>query len=60
MQKFNVRQSKNGKVSFTFIKNAVSDVTFFRDSPESLTGELDIDDFIKLFDELFGSKRQAE
>ena len=54
VSKANARQGKNGRVSFTFNKRAVSDVTSFTDRPERLTGKLDIEDFSKHFDGIFG------
>ena len=53
VSKANARQGKDGRVSFSFNKNAVSDVTSFTDRPERLTGKLDIEDFSKHFDGIF-------
>ena len=53
VSKANARQGKNGRVSLTFNKRAVSDVTSFTDRPERLTGKLDIDDFSRHFDGIF-------
>ena len=53
VSKAKARQAKNGRISFTFNKRAVSDITAFTDRPERLTGKLDIDGFSKHFDGIF-------